>query len=68
MKAEIKQRWLNALRSGKYKQGEGSLRQLDNEGKPQYCCLGVLCDLHRISTKRAGWTRGGPESEDNFSY
>lgn len=69
MKAEIKQRWLEALRSGRYAQGEGALKQQhDGEEKPQYCCLGVLCDLHRISTKRVGWTDGGAESDDNFSY
>lgn len=40
MNQEIKQRWVSALRSGKYQQGQGQLR--DNNG---YCCLGVLCDL-----------------------
>lgn len=38
MKKVIKQKWLKALRSGKYKQGNGKLRSKDN-----YCCLGVLC-------------------------
>ncbi len=41
MKPEIKQKWVAALRSGKYKQGRGCLRRHDS-----YCCLGVLCDLH----------------------
>lgn len=41
MHAEIKKRWQEALRSGEYKQGAGSLR-VDE----QYCCLGVLCDLY----------------------
>jgi hypothetical protein len=69
MKAEIKQRWLKALRDGDYEQGEGALRQQHAEDeKPQYCCLGVLCDLHRQSTKRTGWSEGGSESDDNFSY
>lgn len=46
MKPEIKARWLEALRSGKYKQGRGKLRQaVDVEGGAEYCCLGVLCDL-----------------------
>jgi hypothetical protein len=40
LKPEIKQRWLNALRSNNYKQGQGQLRQNDS-----YCCLGVLCDV-----------------------
>lgn len=40
MNKTIKQKWLKALRSGKYKQTQGYLK---NEGG--YCCLGVLCDL-----------------------
>lgn len=36
----IKQKWLEALRSGKYEQSKRNLRT--DEG---YCCLGVLCDL-----------------------
>lgn len=40
MKQDIKQAWVNALRSGDYEQGRGALRQGDT-----YCCLGVLCDL-----------------------
>src|SRR6185369_2249558 len=40
MNAEIKAKWLEALRSGKYQQGTQFLR---NKGK--YCCLGVLCDV-----------------------
>lgn len=44
MNKELKQKWLAALRSGEYKQGEGKLyNPLDNS----YCCLGVLCDLVR---------------------
>jgi len=38
---EIKQAWLEALKSGKYPHGTGSLKT--DEGK--YCCLGVLTDI-----------------------
>lgn len=41
MKPEIKELWLKALRSGEYKQAKNYLRRND-----QFCCLGVLCDLH----------------------
>lgn len=41
MKTEIKQAWLDALRSGAYQQGTGALRIAG-----EHCCLGVLCDLH----------------------
>lgn len=44
MNAQIKRDWLEALRSGEYKQGFGQLKfEEDNETK--YCCLGVLCDV-----------------------
>lgn len=36
----IKKKWLNALKSGKYKQGTGQLRN-----NSSYCCLGVLCEV-----------------------
>ena len=41
MDAEMKDRWVSALRSGSYRQGRGELRTKDD----RYCCLGVLCDL-----------------------
>ena len=40
LKPEIKTRWVEALRSGKYMQTQGTLR--NGEG---FCCLGVLCDI-----------------------
>lgn len=41
MNPRIKKKWLEALRSGEYKQTTENLR--DSNG---FCCLGVLCDLH----------------------
>lgn len=41
MNPQIKEKWLNALRSGEYSQTEGSLKTDDG-----FCCLGVLCDLY----------------------
>jgi len=35
--------WLKALRSRKYKQGKGQLKEETVENKQKYCCLGVLC-------------------------
>lgn len=40
MDAELKAKWVAALRSGEYEQTTGALRK---EGG--YCCLGVLCDV-----------------------
>ena len=42
MKKSVKKLWTDALRSGQYKQGIGQLRNEQNE----FCCLGVLCNLH----------------------
>ena len=36
------QKWVDALRSGKYTQGQNRLRS--DDGK--FCCLGVACDLY----------------------
>jgi hypothetical protein len=40
MDPKIKEKWIEALRSGKYEQGEGTLNK-DNK----FCCLGVLCEV-----------------------
>jgi hypothetical protein len=40
MKKEIKKKWIDALRSGEYKQTRGRLRFDDC-----YCALGVLADI-----------------------
>lgn len=44
MDARVKKLWVKALRSGKYRQGTGMLRNKRN----QFCCLGVLCNLHAM--------------------
>lgn len=41
MSPELKEKWVAALRSGKYKQGKKVLRTYENT----FCCLGVLCDI-----------------------
>lgn len=49
MTKELRDKWVSALRSGDYAQGQKRLRQ---EGDtPKYCCLGVLADL----VDRNGW-------------
>lgn len=40
MKTDIRDRWVEALRSGEYSQGYGELA-IDG----RYCCLGVLCEI-----------------------
>lgn len=40
MRTKLMQKWIDALRSGKYQQGQGCL---SNGNK--FCCLGVACDI-----------------------
>lgn len=46
MKAEIKQQWIDALRSGEYQQGSGDLHTMyptsDGGVVERFCCLGIL--------------------------
>lgn len=54
MKKEIAERWVEALRSGAY----GQTQQVLNDGKGNYCCLGVLCDVVKDEVK-GEWHEGG---------
>lgn len=45
MNPELKEKWVSALRSGKYKQGTCSFRNKEKDGSENYCCLGVLADV-----------------------
>ena len=58
MNADIKQRWVEALRSGKYKQGSSCLKVNDS-----YCCLGALCELHRQDFPDKGWQRASARGQ-----
>ena len=42
MKQDICDLWVRELRSGKWKQRQGSLANLE---RTEHCCLGVLCEL-----------------------
>jgi hypothetical protein len=42
MEKELAMRWVEALKSGHYKQGRGWLH---DRGNNTWCCLGVLCDV-----------------------
>lgn len=52
MKPEIAKQWVDALRSGKYKQAKGYLQT--NEG---YCCLGVLCEIAPPEIARSSYDK-----------
>lgn len=57
MDKRIKKLWIKALRSGEFQQTRNALRA--GSGKSvSYCCLGVLCELHRRHSKAPGtWKR-----------
>lgn len=48
MRKEVAKQWVKALRSKKYKQGKGFLRNDDNS----FCCLGVLCEVYQANAKK----------------
>lgn len=65
--AEARELWVKALRSGKYVQGEGCLRN----SQRQFCCLGVACDLYSKKVGDLEWksdcqTHGGYYFADPF--
>lgn len=55
MHPQIKQQWVEALRSGEYVQGSGALRDARN----RFCVNGVLCDLHAKAHGYAWYKRHG---------
>lgn len=64
MDEQIKKQWVEALRSGKYKQGREYLRTELSKGTYNYCCLGVLCD---IKDERI-WDHKQPQDYINYAY
>ncbi len=57
MNPEIKEKWVSALLSGKYDQGDGKLRSVNG-----YCCLGVLCDIYSHEHNQEWKFRGNEET------
>lgn len=49
MNTELKQKWVNALRSGDYIQDNGQLKT-----KKGHCCLGVLAEVAGLTIKEGG--------------
>jgi len=51
MLTEPQQLFINALKSGEFEQGEGTLRRIDGT----WCCLGVACETYRLATGKGKW-------------
>jgi len=49
MDSKIAGQWVRELRSGRYQQATGRLRGVPKDGSDGvgFCCLGVLCEMHR---------------------
>jgi hypothetical protein len=50
MNERVKKLWVEALRSGEYKQTRYRLKQNEVDGSTSHCCLGVLCEVHDKET------------------
>lgn len=55
-------KWVEALRSGEYKQGRGVLCK-DNK----YCCLGVLCKINNRPSEMVKFDNSGVKLSPAFS-
>lgn len=54
MRKDVAKKWVKALRSGKYKQGQSYLKATwDDKKGVRYCCLGVLCELYNETMKKS---------------
>lgn len=65
MDAQLKAKWVEALRSGEYQQGEG---RLYNQYTNTHCCLGVLCVVAGLPIKpeTGNGVVGVPHGEDDY--
>lgn len=53
MNKNVMKKWVKALRSGKYKQGQGLLKQTTEQNKASHCCLGVLCEIYNEDMRKS---------------
>ncbi len=65
MDQELKSKWIEGLRSGKYTQGSVYLK---NDKKKTHCCLGVLCEIAALPQEDDGYGRVGFFEGGNFWY
>lgn len=72
MKKDIKQAriklWIDALRSGEYKQGRGALVTNDRLDGFSHCCLGVACEVYIKHAKKGGLSRFDGDSKNEAGF
>lgn len=75
--AQHRATWIEALRSGEYKQGVNSLCRMGMDGDPRFCCLGVAADLAGVEvmddftipgSNRAYKSTAAAMSGDSFDF
>jgi hypothetical protein len=59
---ENAKKWVEALRSGEFKQARERLRK-----DRAFCCLGVACELYRRDTGLGTWNQYGFKSPSDLS-
>ena len=69
--SEARKIWVEALRSGKYKQGYGRLRvSMEHmQSEDGFCCLGVACDLYQQHEETyLGWKKNDVQEEGGIYW
>lgn len=62
MPRELRDKWVQALRSGEYRQDTKALMQQPIFDEPGYCCLGILCMVSGLGVLKPGcFTYRNPE-------
>jgi hypothetical protein len=66
---KVKKKWLEALRSGDYKQAQGVLGTVSKKTNEPiaYCCLGVLCDIFRRTKANVEKLKWEPQTVYDFA-
>lgn len=68
MNKTLKRKWLKALRSGRFQQGQHSLFQrVPRTREKRYCCLGVLCVVAGATNRSDGYHYKGKVAESFLS-
>lgn len=62
MSPDLKAKWLEALRSGRFMQGHYQLRTLSGK----FCCLGVLCVVAGVEINNEGTMPSGTKNYDSI--
>lgn len=69
LQTKHRKKWVNSLRSGKFKQGRGRLHELDDNGGDLFCCLGVAaCVIGGLPVKKLAYnyTLNDISTTDNY--